>query len=114
MRGDGGVEVGDVQSRPVLVPNVKSLKDELFQVSARVETRKDQVAKLLIAMEEAMVSGSDDEPDSTGWIDMELAEVDGKIGQLETLETRLWELTARFAGDESRLKQARGWRQWLC
>ena len=79
---------------------IKALKDELFQISACVETRKDQIAKMLIGVEEAMVSNLVDVPNGSDWIDDELRDVEDRVERLERIETRVWELSARYAEDE--------------
>ena len=99
-----------VSNRSEARRDVEALKDELLQVSACVETHKDQIAKMLIGVEEAMVSDLVDVPNISDWMDDELRDIEDRVERLEGMETRVWELLARYAGDESRLTRAKNWR----
>ena len=92
---------------------VTVLKDKLFDVSACVETRRQEIARNLISLEEAMVLGDGETMNMADWIEVELRRIEDKLVGLEKLEMEIWDLTARVTGVEARRIRCTGWKTWL-
>ena len=92
---------------------VAGLKDKLFDVSACVETRRQEIARNLISLEEAMVLGDGETMDMADWIEVELRRIEDKLVALEKLETEVWDLTAKVTGVEARRIRCTEWKTWL-
>ena len=106
---DSTVEKETAEPRTI----VTVLKDKLFDVSACVETRRQEIARNLISLEEAMILGDGETMDVADWIKIELRRIEDKLLGLEKLETEVWDLTAKVTGVEARRIHCTSWKTWL-